>query len=108
MNELQYHQIIEDSFNFIDQCIDVQEADIDSELHSGVLNLEFENRTQMVINKQEPLLQLWLATKFGGFHFERHDDKWICNRSGNEFWSFLAESIEKQSGVVLNLDGHPL
>lgn len=33
------------------------------------LQSPFDNRTQIVINKQEPLAELWIANKLGGFHF---------------------------------------
>ena len=35
-----------------------------------VLTLSFENKTKVIINKQEPLHQIWVATRENGFHFE--------------------------------------
>ncbi|MDO6764394.1 iron donor protein CyaY [Agarivorans sp. 1_MG-2023] len=106
MNDSQYHQLVDQAFERIEQTMDNDDFDIECDVNGGVLNLEFENRSKMVINKQEPLHQLWLATKFGGFHFEWHEteQQWICNRSGVEFWSFLVESITKQSGEQLSFD----
>ncbi len=106
MNDSQYHQLVDDALERIDQAMDTDEFDIECDMNGGVLTLEFENRSQMVINKQEPLHQLWLATKFGGYHFEwqPQQQQWICNRSGVEFWSFLAESIEKQSGISVQFN----
>ncbi|GAB1622469.1 iron donor protein CyaY [Agarivorans albus] len=104
MNDSQYHQLVDDAFERIEQTMDSDDFDIECDINGGVLTLEFENRSKMVINKQEPLHQLWLATKFGGYHFEWHEaeQQWICNRSGSEFWSLLVESITKQSGEELS------
>nr|WP_026958218.1 MULTISPECIES: iron donor protein CyaY [Aliagarivorans] len=103
MNDSYYHQLIDDAFAKIELATDSDDFDIECDVNGGVLTLEFENGSQIVINKQEPLHQLWLATKFGGYHFEwRDDSQWICNRSGNEFWSFLSQSIKDQSGVELS------
>jgi len=42
----------------------------------------FENSTKIIINKQPPLQQLWVATKFNGHHFNFQDKQWIDKRTG--------------------------
>lgn len=101
MNDSQYHQLADETLQHIEDVIEATDGQIDYEGQGGVLNLYFENDTQMVLNKQEPLHQIWLATKFNGHHFERRGDVWIDTRSGVELLSFLAESIAKQSGEQL-------
>ena len=57
----------------------------DCEINGGVLTISFENGSKIIINRQEPLHQVWLATKQGGYHFDLKDDEWICDRSGETF-----------------------
>jgi CyaY protein len=101
MNDSQYHLLADEALQRIEDVIEATEGEIDYEGQSGVLYLYFENGTQMVLNKQEPLHQLWLATKFNGHHFERQNDRWIDTRTGVELYSFLAEVIAQQSGETL-------
>jgi CyaY protein len=62
----------------------------------------FPDRSKIVINKQAPLHQLWVATKFNGHHFEWRDGQWIDNRTGTEFWQLLADAASKQAGVAIS------
>ena len=87
----------------IEQAIEESGADIDFEAAGGILTLEFGNATKIIINKQPPLMQLWVATKFNGYHFEYHDGLWIDNRSGVELWALLSDAATKQAGATIQL-----
>jgi CyaY protein len=62
------------------------------------MTLTFENGSKIVINRQEPLHQVWLATKTGGYHFDYRDGYWYCSRSGEEFFAKLSEATTGQAG----------
>lgn len=53
----------------IEEELENQGADVDCETQGSVFTITFDNHTKIVINKQEPLLELWIASKLGGFHF---------------------------------------
>ena len=59
--------------------------------------------TKIIINKQPPLQQLWVATKFNGHHFNFQDEQWIDERTGVEFWSFLDNAVSKQAEQAITL-----
>ena len=62
------------------------------------------DESKIVINKQEPLHQIWVATRFGGYHFSNINNQWIDIRSdAGEFMAFIQTSIEKQSGIIISL-----
>ena len=46
-----------------DQFNDETEADIDNQRVGGMITLTFPNRTQIVINLQKPLHEVWLASR---------------------------------------------
>ncbi|MCG9695428.1 iron donor protein CyaY [Shewanella sp. Isolate11] len=108
MTDSEYHKLADEMFSAIEDAIesaiDDQDADIDIDASGNVLQLEFQDRSKIVINKQEPLHQIWVATQFGGYHFAYVDSKWIDERgNAGEFMPFVIDSIKRQSGVVLSL-----
>ncbi|GIU27672.1 iron donor protein CyaY [Shewanella sp. MBTL60-007] len=107
MTDFEFHQLVDEIFQTIDNAIEVlieeQDADVDVDGSGNVLQLEFDGTSKIVINKQEPLHEIWLATQFGGYHFGYVDGKWMDERNGNEFMPFLIESIYKQSGLKLDI-----
>ncbi|TNV15836.1 iron donor protein CyaY [Buttiauxella sp. B2] len=100
MNDSEFHRICDGLWSTIEERLDDWDgdSDIDCEINGGVLSLSFENRSKIIINRQEPLHQVWLATKSGGYHFNLKGDKWICDRSDAEFWQLLEEACTQQAG----------
>ncbi|MFM2486042.1 iron donor protein CyaY [Celerinatantimonas yamalensis] len=103
MTDSEFHQLADLIFSQLEDALDNHDGEIDYEGESGLLKLMFENASHIVINKQEPLHQIWVATKFDGHHFEYQDGQWIDNRGGGELLSFLIEAIKRQSGETLAL-----
>lgn len=91
MNVAEFHQNIEQIWQKIEEDLEVQDCDVDCETQGSVFTITCENRSQIVINKQEPLLELWLASKLGGFHFAFKNGQWIAN-DGKLFWDCLTEA----------------
>ncbi len=103
MNDSQYHQMVDDVLMQLEEALDVCEVDIDYESAEGILTLIFPNQTKIILNKQPPLHQLWVATKFNGHHFNYVDGKWIDERTDAEFWQFIDEAASKQAGQPVSL-----
>ena len=104
MNETQYNLIADELLLAVEEAIEESGVDIDYEGVGGLLTLTFKNMTKIIINKQAPLQEIWVATKFNGHHFRFEDDKWLDKRGGDEFWEFLAKaaSIQADENVSLN------
>lgn len=98
MTETQFNQLVDEQFLAIEEAIDQSEADIDYETHGGILTLEFVDRSQIVINRQTPMRQIWVASKYGGHHFEQQQGQWLDTRTGEELYTLLADHIVRQSG----------
>ena len=98
MNDTEYHQKVDDILLTLEEALDDCEVDIDSESAGGILTLTFPNGSKIIINKQPPLHQIWVATKFNGHHFNLQQDQWIDERTGAEFWSFMDDAASKQAG----------
>ncbi|MEO9493945.1 iron donor protein CyaY [Vibrio splendidus] len=102
MNETEFHQLVDIQMQNIEEAIDESEADIDYEVTGNVMTLEFENRSQIIINRQEPMKEIWLASKSGGFHFKLVDDKWTCSKTGMELFEMVKKECEKHADEEIN------
>ena len=88
-------------------------ADIDVELtrHGNVLEIAFDNGTQIIVNSQAAMQEIWLAARSGGFHFRpetvagRAAPRWIGTRDGGELFDVLSRCASEQAGAVLEIAG---
>ena len=97
MNETEFHQLTDEQMQIIEEMIDDSGADIDFETSGNVMTLEFENRSQIIINRQEPMKEIWLASRSGGFHFAYVDQQWICSKTGVELIAMVKSECEKHA-----------
>ncbi len=101
MNENEFHDIADRTIADIQDAIDECGADIDYEEVGGVLTLEFEDGSKIIFSKQPPALQLWMAARAGGFHFDYDSAQqhWICDSgSGEALYAMLSRLASEQSG----------
>jgi len=77
------------------------EADIDNQRSGGLITLLFANRSQIVINLQKPLHEIWLAAKSGGFHYQFDGKQWMDTKGQGEFFAMLSRSASEQAGQTL-------
>ena len=76
-------------------------VDIDTNRAGSLVELEFPDRSKIVVNKQPPLYEIWLAARNGGFHFRLADGAWRDTRDGVEFFARLSEEASRQAGQAL-------
>ena len=63
MNESDFDQIAEDTMVAIEEAIEECGVDIDYDNAGGILTLEFTDGSQIIVNKQAPLTQIWVAAR---------------------------------------------
>lgn len=69
MNVAEFHQNIEQIWLNIEEQLEVQDCDVDCDTQGSVFTITFADRSQVVINKQEPLLNCGSPAGAGGFLF---------------------------------------
>ena len=84
-----------------DRINDDGEADIDNQRVGGMVTLTFPNRSQIVINLQKPLHEVWLAARCGGFHYKFDGTHWMDTKGQGEFWESLSRYASEQAGQNL-------
>lgn len=100
MNNTEFHHFTDALWLDIEKRLEHRdgEADVDCDVNDGILTLQFENGSKIIINRQEALRQVWMATKHGGYHFDQKDGEWICDRGGERFWDLLERAVSQQAG----------
>ena len=84
-----------------DRINDETDADIDNQRVGGMVTLTFANRSQIIINLQKPLHEVWLAARCGGFHYKLDAGRWLDTKGQGEFWESLSRYASEQSGQTL-------
>jgi CyaY protein len=103
MNDSQYNLIADEMLLAVEEAIEDCGTDIDFESVSGLLTLTFLDGSKIILNKQEPLHEIWVATKFNGHHFECVENVWMDKRGGGEFWQFISSAVSLQAGTNIVL-----
>lgn len=85
-----------------DRINDDTDADIDNQRVGGMITLTFPNRSQIVINLQKPLHEVWMAARAGGFHYRHDGRQWLDTKTGGEFFADLARHATDQAGQPLD------
>ena len=84
-----------------DRINDETGADIDNQRVGGMITITFSNRSQIIVNLQKPLHEVWLAAKSGGYHYKFKDGAWQDTKGEGEFFENLSRFGSAQSGVKL-------
>jgi CyaY protein len=85
-----------------DRINDQIDADVDNQRVGGMITLTFGNRSQIIINLQKPLHEVWLAARSGGYHFRFDGTQWMDTKGNGEFFACLSRDASDQAGVALN------
>ncbi len=78
-------------------------ADIDPQRTGGLLELQFDDDSKIVVNTQPPLQELWLASRRGGWHFRCCGGRWLEAREGGEFFALLSRELSHHAGRELKI-----
>ena len=84
-----------------DHFNETTEVDIDNQRVGGMITLTFANRSQIVINLQKPLHEIWLATRSGGYHYRWQGESWEDTKGAGPFWGQLSSDATAQAAQAL-------
>jgi CyaY protein len=83
----------------IEQALEAAELDADFELkEGGILEIEFEDGSKIIINRHAAAREIWVAARSGGFHFRWDGAAWRNTRDGSELFAALSKLVSQQSG----------
>ena len=76
--------------------------DIDNQRVGGMITLTFANRSQIIVNLQKPLQEVWLAAQSGGYHYRFDGQHWQDTKGQGEFFERLSQDATAQTGQALS------
>ena len=108
MTDLEYQNHAERALNSIemacDRINDETDADVDNQRTGGMITLTFSNRSQIIVNLQKPLQEIWMAAKSGGFHYKFNGKHWTDTKDASDFFVSLSRCSSEQSGQSLEFN----
>lgn len=106
LTEARFHDLVDATQEKLEDIFDESDLDLDLESSAGVLTVKFENGTQLIFSRQEPLRQLWLAAVAGGFHFDydEEENRWVCDKTEELLGEMLQRLVQKQADVEIDFD----
>ena len=69
----------------------------------GLLEIEFEDGSKMVINRHTAAREIWVAARLGGYHFRHDGTAWRDTRDGSELFAAVSRLASQQAGTLLVL-----
>ena len=76
MDEAGFNALADAELERLEGLLDACGADFDYEVKpGGVLELEFDNGSKIIVNRHTAAREIWLAAKSGGFHFRPADGR---------------------------------
>ena len=103
MTETEFNQEVDALFMKIEAALDARDTDIDYETTAGILTLEFEDGSKIIVNRQGATQEIWVAAKSGGYHYRWNEGAWRNTRDGSELLTSLSSYISRQSGQDIAL-----
>jgi CyaY protein len=100
MNETDFHRAVDGVLARVERAAERTES-LDVDLEGGILTLECADGTRIIVNRQTPNREIWVAARSGGFHFRFVDGEWRDTRSGEELFASLAAIVASQAGEKL-------
>jgi CyaY protein len=100
-NVTEFNERVDLIFDRIVDTLDAADSDIDVELNQGVLEATCANDSKIIVNRNEPNREIWIAAKSGGFHFKWLNESWCDTRSGEALDAALTRVFREQTGETL-------
>jgi CyaY protein len=97
MNESDFHREVDAVLARIEAAVESSDS-LDVDLESGILTIECADASRVIVNRQTPNREIWVAARSGGFHFRKVEGAWRDTRSGEELFASIARIVASQCG----------
>ena len=116
LSESSFYAVAEKTLKAIEMSLEeaFQQTDLDLDIArqgGNVVNIQFEDRSVIVVNTQAPLQEIWVAAKEGGFHYRwagtLAKPLWLDTKTGAELFSELSRLASQQAKANLQVVYRP-
>jgi CyaY protein len=112
LSESEFEALAESALAALERAFErvIESGGLDADLGrkgEGVLEIEFENGSKMVINRHGAAREIWVAARSGGFHFRHDGASWRDTRDGGELFAAVSRLASAQGGTPVLLAANP-
>jgi CyaY protein len=104
MTESEFNAAVDVTLIAIEDAVEELDTDIDMENSGGILTLTCPNGSKIIINRQGPTQEIWVAARSGGYHCGWKENNWVCNTTQEALFHLLSRVLSEQTGTVMNLE----
>jgi CyaY protein len=104
MNEKSFAVAVENTLTELLTRIEERAADVECDLVDSVLTLLLPDGSQIIINRQEAVQQIWLACSDGPARFSAKDDQWLDSKTGESLTTALGRLLSHRLHDHIVLD----
>ncbi len=101
MTESDFHRAFEQVLARIEAAVEAGDA-LEADLEGGILTITCPDDSRVIVNRQTPNREVWVAARSGGFHFAWREGAWRDTRSGDELYASLTRILALQAGESLD------
>jgi CyaY protein len=102
VEEREFNALADAMLRRIEDAVEGCGAQVDLEVKpGGVLELEFEDGSKIIINRHTAAREIWLAARSGGYHFRPRDSRWLGTRDDEDLLAAVGRCISEQSGQAV-------
>ena len=103
MNETDFPRAVDAVLSRIEAAVEESDT-LDVDLEAGILTITCRDGSRIIVNRQTPNREIWVAARSGGFHFVAREGEWRDTRSGDELFASLARIVASQGGEEVDFD----
>jgi CyaY protein len=105
VTESEFESLADAAIAALERAFERSAPDLDLQTKgSGVLEVEFEDGSKMVINRHGAAREIWVAARSGGFHFRHDGAAWRDSRDGSELFESVSRLATQQAGAEVRLN----
>jgi len=104
VTESEFESLADAAIAALERAFEQSAPDLDLQTKgSGVLEVEFDDGSKMVINRHAAAREIWVAARSGGFHFRYDGAAWRDSRDGSELFAAVSQLATQQAGAPVRL-----
>jgi CyaY protein len=104
MTESEFETLAGAALAALESAFEASAPDVDVQAKgAGMLEIEFDDGSKMVINRHGAAREIWVAARSGGFHFRHDGAAWRDTRDGTELFAAVSRLASQQNGEPVEL-----
>lgn len=84
-----YAELCDELFAQLDDYLEGRGDDLDYESNGAICEITLLSGAKVIINRQPPAQEVWLAAKSGGYHYRHDGSQWVDTRDGSTLFNRL-------------------